>query len=58
MFDFDVVTGPTNPARPAKPEMPAAATPLTSPPSSAATKAMREDSRAAEHSPEPPGALS
>jgi hypothetical protein len=49
MFDFDVVTGPTNPTRPAKPDAPPAAKPLTSPPSAAAT-AMRDDSRAAERS--------
>jgi len=50
MFDFDVVTGPTNPARPAKPETPAAATPLTSPPPSAATPAMRGERRELERS--------
>ena len=31
MFDFDVVTGPTNPTRPAKPATPPAAIPLTMP---------------------------
>ena len=31
MFDFDVVTGPTNPTRPAKPGAPPAVAPLTLP---------------------------
>ena len=48
MFDFDVVTGPTNPARPAKPAAPLPAQPLTAPPPSAAATAMRDDHRAAE----------
>ena len=49
MFDFDVVTGPTNPTRPAKPDASAAKSPISPPPSAAAT-AMRDGHRAAERS--------
>jgi hypothetical protein len=48
MFDFDVVTGPTNPTRSAKPATPPAAKPLTMPAPTAAV-AVRDTSRAAEH---------
>ncbi|HEX6840524.1 MAG TPA: hypothetical protein VF113_03315 [Stellaceae bacterium] len=58
MFDFDVVTGPTNPTRPAKPDAPSAAKPLSSPAPSATATALRDGQRA-EHSPaEPAGARS
>lgn len=50
MFDFDVVTGPTNPTRPAKPDAAPAAKPLTSPRPSAAVTAMRDDHGAPEPS--------
>jgi len=50
MFDFDVVTGPTNPIRPAKPDAPSAAKPLNSPPPSVEATAMRDGHRAAERS--------
>ncbi|HWG80343.1 MAG TPA: hypothetical protein VN681_11245 [Stellaceae bacterium] len=50
MFDFDVVTGPTNPTRPAKPAAPPKAKPLTSPSPSGAAAAMRDGGRVAERS--------
>jgi hypothetical protein len=57
MFDFDVVTGPTNPTRPATPGAPPAAKPLTPPPPSNAATAMRNDSRAVDRmAPEPAAA--
>lgn len=58
MFDFDVVTGPTNPTRPAKPDAPSAAKPLGSPAPSATATAIR-DGQTTELSPaEPAGARS
>ena len=50
MFDFDVVTGPTNPTRPAKPAAPQAAKPMTVPVPAATATARRGDRRAAEPS--------
>jgi hypothetical protein len=48
MFDFDVVTGPTNPTRPAKPAAPQAAKPMTLPAPVATATAMRDNSGVAE----------
>jgi len=46
MFDFDVVTGPTNPTHPAKPAAPSAAKPPTVSMPATATAAIRDDTRA------------
>jgi len=50
MFDFDVVTGPTNPTRPATPAAPPAAKPMTLPAPAPAAAAMRDNTREAERS--------
>lgn len=55
MFDFDVVTGPTNPTRPTKPAV-TGAKPPSAPVSSAVPSAMHDERREAERSPaDPPG---
>ena len=48
MFDFDVVTGPTNPTSLAKPAAPPPAKPLTSPPPTVAAPAMRDHGQGSE----------